>query len=262
MKKNMLFLVIFVCLFFVGGNAFAAILNPLDSRPATIEGSYGNENGLQDEFDNLYTLGGSVGPALNAIDDQSRQAIFDKDANNQTASLIIELAGLKDQNIFGLYEYDPSKDNSQLNFAPIFVGGDNPGASAIITFQDYNKVTIGGIQYDFNNNASFGFYLENDSNLFFTEDSRNNDIAKALVYQGNDETKLKLPTQTAGPFSSTSWIIAFEDLASTAEPDFQDLVVMVSGIVAAVPEPATIVISSMFLLGAGLYVRRRLHGTV
>ncbi len=50
--------------------------------------------------------------------------------------------------------------------------------------------------------------------------------------------------------------LGLEDLANLGDKDYQDMVVKVQ----AVPEPATMVISSLFLIGAGIYVRRKLHG--
>ncbi len=103
--------------------------------------------------------------------------------------------------------------------------------------------------YEGQNWNEFGYYIQTgQGNIFYTQNSLNQgEKQQAVVYQGNNQTELKLPGRQKGTFTDNEYIIAFEDLALgdiagvSSDWDYNDLVVMVESVKpTSVPEPATL----------------------
>lgn len=239
------------------GDAFAYSLT--NNRPTTISG-----NSLQGVLNNIKASDATQsGGLLSAANDQSNVALWDvtKSAGS-SATLIIELAGFAGSNVFGLY--DPKTGTK----TQIFEGNDQGNAvvkeSASITFTSsgsgytvkINEISggAGGNEGTNGNNSGtltsslFGFYITSPQGTFFTDDSANlpGQIPHAVVFEGNGNT-LSLPGAEINDTSfkaDDDWILAWEDLATGGDKDYNDMVLKVSGVGAAVPEPFT-------MLGAG-----------
>lgn len=145
------------------------------------------------------------------------------------AEIVVEHAGYKDLNSFGIYDiFDPTNRQS------IFSGSAGAG-----TYKSFWPT-------GFTSNI-FGFYLDTPDGIWFSHDSRNSDGADHMVAYGE----------------GGDYIFGWEDLASKNwDQDYNDFVVLVSGVKGvnvpvSVPEPATLGLLGLGILGMGAFRRRK-----
>lgn len=251
----------------------AVAIAPQSAKAATIGGTWDNNKPYCTELNldkpcTLQNLLDSItesGPGVDVNKDQTGYDWFTNTATgNATGSFMFELGDYAPENVFGIY-------NSKGDKIQLFDGINDRGDSTILTFLEGGKVStitqqfapdaddptpVGNIYQDFGN--EFGFYLTNKKGqTFYTQNSRNKGgYQQAVVYQGDDETVMKLPGKAPGTFTDNEFIIAFEDvwLGGNTDSDFNDLVVMVES-VEPVPEPATM--AGLGLVGAAMVGLRR-----
>jgi len=226
-----------------GNGALAASIN---NRPIT---TIPTGTSLQNTLDGITVSG----PGIDVVDDQSKFALFDNtSASGAIGTLIAEIAGFAPQNQFGLYSA-----NNPDNKALIFDGSDSPPDQALITFFENGDVKVNSTVVATGFGNSFGFYLHTpQNNTFYTEDSLNNNSPQVLAYQGDNTTQLQIDSLAPGTFVDTEFIFAFEDLPfNSSDKDFNDMVVHVAGI-EPVPEPMTILGSTLALGFGGLFKRQ------
>lgn len=232
------------------GNASAYSFT--NTRPINVSGT--SLQGVLDDIDSGLTVEG-VGQ------DQSEVALWDVESDftaGSAATIIIELAGLAGSNEFGIY------DPLNKSLTRIFEGGDKAKEGATIEFSDPEndgtyvitvKEKTGGaggtdeaLSFGSLSSSLFGFYLGRPTTgtFFYTDDLENGGTAHALVFEGNGNDLTLGTTELAdNSFDPGSdWILAWEDIVGGGDQDFNDMVLKIDGVGAAIPEPLT-------MLGAG-----------
>jgi len=233
--RKQIAMVILVALVAASGSAWATVILP------------GSETPLQTILNNI-TVGGTS--SVNVNNDQvapdGRWMVTG--TGNASATMIIEIAGYANINSFGVY--------NGSNFATLFTGPAVQGDRASLyvfsngdigVFQQFSGTytTYSG----FLTGSDFGFFMMSNGNTWFSEDARNSDQSDHMVsFQGKGDL-VQLPGGYTGSWSSSEYILGWEDLnLSGSDRDYNDMVVMVESVQPIpVPEPGT-----MLLLGSGL----------
>jgi len=155
-----------------------------------------------------------------------------------TTTLIIELAGWANFNTFGVYDA-----NNPGTTVELFQGTDSAGKQAFLSIESDGSVFLGtdtGI--DFAGNY-FGYYLTSGSGITYYSDS-------ALNWDEYDH-------MVAFQWTSSEYILAWEDLWGGGDQDYQDMVLKVES-VNPIQEPATMLLLGSGLIGLGFLGRKRL----
>jgi hypothetical protein len=151
-------------------------------------------------------------------------------ATQGTATLMLEVAGYSNQNTFGWYTVDAGT----INLNQLFSGSASPPATL--------SFTPGEV---------FGFYITTPQNYTYFTQSAYNRVTSTGASADTAFQHFALFQQQP----NTYWL-GIEDLFGGGDRDYNDMVVKLTYV--PVPEPRTMILLGIGLLGLGLFGRRRM----
>jgi hypothetical protein len=189
-------------------------------------------------------------------------SLIDTDGDTDTVGSFLYLeisAGFAPNNLFGIY--NPLNTNEKLELFPGpasgVYNGDFADSSVNILFDLVNgtakNLTTNVVS---NVGSQFGFYLDSSyytgGGLFYSQTDLNTD--------GVDHFKIYNTLLGTG-FLSANVVVAAEDLFGGGDFDYNDMIAGATD-VTPVPEPGTVMLLGMGLLGMAVYGKRRMNKNV
>jgi hypothetical protein len=173
---------------------------------------------------------------------------------SQTSTLLLEIAGNKDINSFGIYDLVTKKT------LQIFAGTVSGITTKTVTYSG-GIVSLGSDNLTVG--SSFGFYLQSGSGpTYYSRVSDNGTDGDHMVTQRTSASRTLLASSGLIP-SDVSWgtseyLLGWEDIPlSSGDKDYQDMLVKVDAV--PVPEPTTMIAGALLLLPFGASTLRILR---
>jgi hypothetical protein len=245
--------------------------------------SSGGEPSLQTVFNDMFGAANAPTTTSDCIAEPG-DALWKTVDSVGSATILVEIAGNANGNMLGIYD-----SSNTSNFLQLFSGPASTGSRAyitvsgtpgnyVVTVDSFTSAGNTSVTATFGSSV-FGFYLNQPAaaggQRFYSDSSLNPGINGGAVkdymyaYQGNGATFLNSSIYAPAIVKNTQFrtndnILAWEDLSSGSDSDYQDMIVLLRDIVPApppVPLPATV-----WLLLSGIAImlplarrRERLH---
>lgn len=167
-----------------------------------------------------------VGESINVATDQlDAQTWSTTISGNSTLTLMLEIAGYAASNTIGVYNGNASGTPALFQ---VFPGAATAGWSAtahfgttgnlVVSLFDQNAAYQGQTSYLGVDKNNFGFYIQNGTGTYYSQDARNSGVAHVLTFAGTG-------------MNAGSWWQCFEDLPNaTTDFDFNDAIVFVESV--------------------------------
>ena len=209
-----------------------------------------NGSSLQTILNNI-TTGGASSVDVNA-DQISQDKYWALTATGgSVATMIIEVAGYANDNVFGVYDL-----SNPANKVALFNGPATGGDQVVVSIK-----ASGAVYVNFANtgttfaSTNFGYFLQGPGGTFYSDDALNPGAADHMVSYRGEGDQVTLPGNYPGVWTADEYVLGWEDVAF-GDNDFDDMVVMVESVM-PVPEPTTLGLMGLGLLGMGLLARRK-----
>lgn len=237
---------------------------------ATLVAAYGSDGqgtGLQTKLNPLVTAGSGdtwSGGTLSGSDyingtvqlgQSPLDVLWNLAGPGASATLVLEIAGNANNNTFGFYDpADPTKK------AQLFAGPAGTGSKLFVKFNGTQlQSSSSGLAGSFDNvgsafgSTTFGMYLQGNGGTFYSDPSKNAGGGDNLVaYQGFAGRTIKV-NGTPTAWDANSYVLGWEDLVlSSSDHDYQDMVLLVSQIIPALPVAGATPVPEAKSLIAGL----------
>lgn len=210
-----------VVLALVGSAAIGAVATAEAAFPLRVPQIVVNpgDGALQGYFNGV---GESITVATDQLDAQTWSTSI---SGNSTLTLMIEIAGFAGINTLGVYN---GSDGPVPTLYQIFPGAASPGwhatahfgagGSLVVTLFDQNAAYQGQSFYAGVDKNNFGFYLQNNTGTYYSQDARNAGAPHVLTFAGTG-------------VNYGNWWQCFEDLPNNqTDNDFNDAILFVESI--------------------------------
>ena len=179
-------------------------------------------------------------------------------ASGSLSTVIIELAGLSNQNTMGIWDTSNPSNTLQL-----FGGAATTGSQVLLSILTDGSVIVNfsdtGVNFGGN---SFGWYIDSSANVgggfFYSDTALNSDgLDHMLAFQGQNTDTIQIANFASGLWTSSEYILAFEDSLNiplgSSDTNYSDFVFIVESVV---PVPAAVLLGLVGLGVAGLKLRK------
>lgn len=240
--------------------------------------SIGGEVSLQNVFNDMFGASAAPNTVSDCINDPG-DALWHTVSSVGSATILVEIAGNQNGNTLGIYDSASSLNSLELFSGPAASGSHAyitvsgaPGAYHVLVERFTQSGFAGSVQATFAT-SSFGFYLQQPGGAarFYSESFRNpgingNSATKDYMYSYTGNGAAFLPGSVFSPdildnmhFGTDDAIVAWEDLSTGSDQDYQDMVVLLRDIVptaSPVPLPPSVWLLAAALAALGLLGRR------
>lgn len=217
----------------------------------------GSEQSLQSVLNSITTGGVS---SVNVNTDQVNPDLYWAltATGTSAATMIIEIAGNAASNTMGLYDLaDPTKRVTLFNGAA--TGGSKVAVTvdAAFNFKVIDLAVPALLSSNTFSGSNFGYFMTGGGNTFYSDYMLNEGTNDHMVAYAGKGDIVTIPGNLPSTWTPDEYILAWEDLPlGSSDRDYNDMVVMVES-VKPVPEPTTIGLMGLGILGLAFGARRR-----